>query len=278
MPHASDLAARLGLERSLASPATGAAFVWHGRLHPIPDGLALGLPGRVLPLVTSRLLSVRGIARAAAEPLLPRRPDGDSVGRLVRSRFGTEVHERLVDPLVGSIYATDTDRFSLAMVPQLATLARRRSLLLAARAADTGGGDRAGVRRTGGGHAAAGDAGRRGARPPAPPWSAAARCTRAADGAGWRVDDEPGRRRGARHARRRRGRSSSGGRPRPGRAAGGDRIRRRRDRTLAVDAADWPARLAGRSGYLVPKPRPALVTAASFGSQKWAHWRAGDGS
>ena len=117
------------------SPATGAAFVWHGRLHPIPDGLALGLPGRVLPLVTSRLLSVRGIARAAVEPLLPRRPDGDSVGRLVRSRFGTEVHERLVDPLVGSIYATDTDRFSLAMVPQLATLARRRSLLLAARAA-----------------------------------------------------------------------------------------------------------------------------------------------
>ena len=43
--------------------------------------------------------------------------------------------------------------------------------------------------------------------------------------------------------------------------------------TLAVDAADWPSRLVGRSGYLVPKPRQRLVTAASFGSQKWAHWQ-----
>ena len=41
---------------------------------------------------------------------------------------------------------------------------------------------------------------------------------------------------------------------------------------VTVDAGSWPARLAGRSGYLVPKPCQRLVTAASFGSQKWAHW------
>ncbi len=41
--------------------------------------------------------------------------------------------------------------------------------------------------------------------------------------------------------------------------------------TLAVD--EWPDRLVGRSGYLVPKPVQRTVTAASFGSQKWAHWR-----
>ena len=41
--------------------------------------------------------------------------------------------------------------------------------------------------------------------------------------------------------------------------------------TLAVD--DWPDELRGRSGYLVPKPSQRTVTAASFGSQKWAHWR-----
>ncbi len=45
--------------------------------------------------------------------------------------------------------------------------------------------------------------------------------------------------------------------------------------TLAV--ADWPERLRGRSGYLVPKPVQRTVTAASFGSQKWAHWQGGDG-
>ncbi len=34
----------------------------------------------------------------------------------------------------------------------------------------------------------------------------------------------------------------------------------------------------GRSGYLVPKSRQRYVTAVSFGSQKWAHWRPEDGS
>ena len=88
-----------------------------------------------MPLATSGLLSWKGKARAALEPFLPRTStDSDSIGQFVRARFGNEVHERLVDSLVGSIYATDTDRFSLAEVPQLAALAQNnRSLLLAAR-------------------------------------------------------------------------------------------------------------------------------------------------
>jgi oxygen-dependent protoporphyrinogen oxidase len=43
--------------------------------------------------------------------------------------------------------------------------------------------------------------------------------------------------------------------------------------TMHVPADEWPARLHGLSGYLVPKPDQHLVTAASFGSQKWARWR-----
>jgi oxygen-dependent protoporphyrinogen oxidase len=41
---------------------------------------------------------------------------------------------------------------------------------------------------------------------------------------------------------------------------------------LAVPADGWPARLQNLSGYLVPKPQQRLVTAVSFGSQKWTHW------
>ncbi len=110
--------------------------MWHDGLHPIPEGLLLGVPTGISRLATTGLLSVRGKLRAAAEPLLPRRGDpDDSIGALIRGRFGDEVHERLVDALVGSIYATDTDRASLSMVPQLAALAGRgRSLLLGARA------------------------------------------------------------------------------------------------------------------------------------------------
>jgi len=47
--------------------------------------------------------------------------------------------------------------------------------------------------------------------------------------------------------------------------------------TLAIPATQWPAHLTG-SGYLVPKPDQRWVTAASFGSNKWAHWRPADGS
>ena len=44
--------------------------------------------------------------------------------------------------------------------------------------------------------------------------------------------------------------------------------------TLAVPG--WPSRLHRYSGYLVPKPVQRLVTAASFGSQKWEHWQGRD--
>ena len=39
-----------------------------------------------------------------------------------------------------------------------------------------------------------------------------------------------------------------------------------------------PASLDGMSGYLVPKPDQQRVTAASFGSNKWAHWKPADGT
>ena len=44
--------------------------------------------------------------------------------------------------------------------------------------------------------------------------------------------------------------------------------------TLAVPAL--PPGVHGMSGYLVPKPDQRLVTAVSFASQKWEHWRDGD--
>ena len=47
--------------------------------------------------------------------------------------------------------------------------------------------------------------------------------------------------------------------------------------SLRIPASQWPSHLTG-SGYLVPKPDQRWVTAASFGSNKWAHWRPSDGS
>jgi protoporphyrinogen/coproporphyrinogen III oxidase len=134
-PTARALALAVGLGASLTSPATGHASVWHTRLHPLPEGLFLGVPQRPLQLARTRLISTKGKLRAALEPIIPATStDGDNLGAYMRRRLGNEVHQMLIDPLVGSIYAADTDHFSLRGMPQLAELANEgRSLLLTLR-------------------------------------------------------------------------------------------------------------------------------------------------
>ncbi len=136
VPWAVELLRQLGLSDELVAPATGKASLWwRGALHPIPPGLVLGLPTGLPALAHSRLLSWPGKARAAIEPLLPRTDGDDDLGLTVRRRFGPQVYDRLVGPLVGSINAADPGRISLAATaPQVAeAAARHRSLLLGLR-------------------------------------------------------------------------------------------------------------------------------------------------
>lgn len=133
VPHAVDLARRLGIEGDLVAPATGSASLWlEGGLVPIPEGLVLGVPVDFGPLAASGILSGAGLARARREPDLPGEAvvDDVTVGDLIRSRFGPEVHERLVDPLLGGINAGRTDDLSLEVgAPQLAAVAHRSASL-----------------------------------------------------------------------------------------------------------------------------------------------------
>jgi protoporphyrinogen/coproporphyrinogen III oxidase len=138
VPEGLALAGAVGIGAGdITSPATGAAMVWwDGRMHRLPDGLVLGAPAGLVGLARSRLLTWHGKLRAAMEPLAPRHDiDDDDLGRLIRSRFGPEVLERLVGPLVGGINAGDPARMSTATVaPQLAAALRtHRSLLLGLR-------------------------------------------------------------------------------------------------------------------------------------------------
>lgn len=138
VPEAVELCRRLGLGGDLVSPAIGSAYVWaRGELRRLPPGLVLGVPAELLPVARSGILSTGGMARAALEPLLPRRPvPSDALGPMVSNRFGREVLERLVDPLIGGINAGDSERLSAsAVTPQIDSAARRsRSLLLGLRA------------------------------------------------------------------------------------------------------------------------------------------------
>jgi len=133
VPHAVDLCRRLGLGDDLVSPGTGQASLWIGdALRPIPAGLVLGVPADFEPLAASGLLSPDGLARAMAEPDLPGEPlTGDvTIGELIRARYGPEVLERLVDPLLGGINAGRSEELSLDVgAAQLAAIARRSASL-----------------------------------------------------------------------------------------------------------------------------------------------------
>lgn len=138
VPDATALATTAGLADDLVSPATGQAWVRIGDgLRPLPAGTVRGVPARLWPLARTRVLSPRGLLRAAVEPWLPGDPvnDATTVGDLVTRRLGRQVTERLVEPLLGGVYAGRADELDLdAAAPDLATLARsRRSLVRAAR-------------------------------------------------------------------------------------------------------------------------------------------------
>ena len=126
------LAERVGLAGAVRHP-TGAraGLAIGGSLRPMPAGTLMGVPAD--PSIVDGLATVAaGRDRDAGRPLLA--PGQDvAVGALVRDRFGDEVTDRLVDPLLGGVYAGRADDLSLAVtVPALARAAREQSTLAAA--------------------------------------------------------------------------------------------------------------------------------------------------
>lgn len=86
-----------------------------GKLTPMPEGLVLGIPSRIRPFLRSPLLSMTGKLRALRE-VVERSVDagGDiSVGEFLERRFGREMVDVVLEPLLGGIYAGDAYRLSL---------------------------------------------------------------------------------------------------------------------------------------------------------------------
>jgi protoporphyrinogen/coproporphyrinogen III oxidase len=136
-PEAVSLARESGLADRLVHPATTTAHLWtRGRIRPMPRTL-MGVPTDQKALSESGVISKAGLARVALERgLPPTRLDGQdvSVGWLVEERFGREVVDRLVEPLLGGVYAGHARQLSArAAVPQVvALLDRDRSMMRAA--------------------------------------------------------------------------------------------------------------------------------------------------
>ncbi|MFF7467406.1 protoporphyrinogen oxidase [Streptomyces sp. NPDC008092] len=130
-PEAVALARETGLGERLRTPATATAAIWtRDALRPMPKGHVMGVPGTAAAL--SGVLSEEGLARVERDADLPRTEVGDdvAVGEYVAARLGREVVDRLVEPLLGGVYAGDAYRISMrSAVPQLYQAARTHDSL-----------------------------------------------------------------------------------------------------------------------------------------------------
>lgn len=138
-PQVGRLVDELGLRDTMVSARTGTSWLWTPRgLRPLPEGVGPAGPTRLTPVVRSRVMTIPGLARAGLEPAVAfrRRLDGGedmAVGDFVASRFGAQVADRLVDPLLGSLHSGDVRRLSLrACTPSLVPAATSGGSLLTA--------------------------------------------------------------------------------------------------------------------------------------------------
>ena len=130
------LCEELGLADELIGrrPEYARTYVRRGDdLHPLPEGLTGMIPTNLDALEDGSLLSEADVARFREEPEIPAAPgDADeSVASFVSRRFGREVYDALVEPLMTGIYGGDGEQMSLrATFPQLRALELEHGSLL----------------------------------------------------------------------------------------------------------------------------------------------------
>jgi oxygen-dependent protoporphyrinogen oxidase len=131
-PWVVDLCHRIGIEDQLVPSDLGHREICVGcgdRLHKLPTAYLEAAFTSMWLAATGPILSRWGRMRAAIEPFIPPRGEGgdESVASFARRRFGYEVFERLVQPLVTGLYAADAEKLSVeALFSRWAQMERDR--------------------------------------------------------------------------------------------------------------------------------------------------------
>lgn len=117
-PEALQLCRELGIAEQLIGTETkrrGAFIVKHGRLHRVPEGMALMAPQRLRAIWQTPLLSWRGRLRLIGESLIPpKTSDNDeTLESFACRRFGKEAYQWLIQPLISGIYTADPKKLSM---------------------------------------------------------------------------------------------------------------------------------------------------------------------
>ncbi|WP_026860158.1 protoporphyrinogen oxidase [Jeotgalicoccus psychrophilus] len=111
-----ELAEEVGLGDTLVRNQTGQAYIYaKNKLSPVPKGTMLGVPMELSPLLTTDLVSWAGKLRAGLDFFKPAMPlyKDISVGEFFRARFGNDLLEHMIEPLLAGVYGTDIDKLSL---------------------------------------------------------------------------------------------------------------------------------------------------------------------
>jgi oxygen-dependent protoporphyrinogen oxidase len=134
-PEGIDLITATGLGEALVpAGVTSSAIFTRGAMRPLPRRQFMGVPADIDELAAAGVVSAEGVARARREPDLPAGPGDVSVTGYIGARLGAEVVDRLVDPLLGGVYAGRSEdlSFTATLAPLAAATARHRTLTEAA--------------------------------------------------------------------------------------------------------------------------------------------------
>ena len=137
-PEGIELITASGLQAGLVPAGTTSSAIWtRASMRALPRRQFMGVPADIDELAATGVVSGSGIARARHEERVQR--DGDvSVTQYVGGALGAEVVERLVDPLLGGVYAGRSEDLSFeATLAPLAGAIRKHPLLTEAAASLT---------------------------------------------------------------------------------------------------------------------------------------------
>jgi oxygen-dependent protoporphyrinogen oxidase len=148
-PAVTELVAELGLAERVSLPNPLGAWVRHAAgSAPLPATGFLGIPGRPWAADVRRIVGLPGVLRCAADTMLPAGSglaNGTTLGAVVRTRMGRRVLDRLVEPVVGGVYATDPDTLEVQTVaPGLSPAMVQAGSLAGGARLLRGGGERSG--------------------------------------------------------------------------------------------------------------------------------------
>jgi protoporphyrinogen/coproporphyrinogen III oxidase len=134
-PWASDLCRALGIGDQLigSNDAERKTYILtNGRLVEMPDGLMFMVPTKILPTALSSLFSWKTKLRMTQELFHPPRAvdHDESVADFVTRHYGTEMVDRLADPLLSGIYGGEAKNLSVrAVLPRFIEMERTHGSL-----------------------------------------------------------------------------------------------------------------------------------------------------